>query len=683
MNIPSLIFGFLAVGLYLLCFQLKSTKEIIAAKFFSSICYVLQYFLLGAFVGAAMDALSVLTYAVGYKKDSPIVKKHKVTILIFTNALIVTVGILLYDNVFSILPILGVLFESASNWMKKEKTLRIISLFAVPCWFVYNVACGAYGSAVGSVLAFISIITALARYEKISKEQGLMPKLKEYTERFNKNDEETVIQKVRNEDAFAFLCENAPRLECPDEVIEETFAFRTWTIRKHLKDTADGLMMTEFLPSVPWSGKHNTINAPLFHHLNEYRWFKNAKELNDYLFFFLENKGENAYDYTTPALTAMYEFLTVTGNDALIIENADKFEAYFKKWEELHLTESGLYWSIDDNDAMEWSISGSTPEKDGKALHDEWLKGNRVKGTARPLKGLRPTMNAYMYGDAVTLSRIFALSGNKEKSDFYLSRAKKIKSLTDERLWDGEFYKAIHAESITEDLSYKDIRPEMNVRELIGYIPWIYAMPDQDKAKAFALLKDEECFKAETGFATADKSHERFLYERPHECLWNGYVWPFATSQTINAVISLLNNYEETVISDRDLYDFIYTYAKMHYTVDERGRHSFIDEVMYPDKPIWSSREELKALGWKPIKGGYERGKDYNHSTFIDLVIRGLVGVDINADTLSVKPRVAGIWKWFSLENLTYKNKVYNIYYDEDGTRYGKGCGITVEEKGL
>ena len=137
------------------------------------------------------------------------------------------------------------------------------------------------------------------------------------------------------------------------------------------------------------------------------------------------------------------------------------------------------------------------------------------------------------------------------------------------------------------------------------------------------------------------------------------------------------------MISDRDLYDFIYTYAKMHYTVDERGKHSFIDEVMYPDKPIWSSREELKALGWKPIKGGYERGKDYNHSTFIDLVIRGLVGVDINADTLSVKPRVAGIWKWFSLENLTYKNKVYNIYYDEDGTRYGKGCGITVEEKGL
>lgn len=180
MNIPSLIFGFLAVGLYLLCFQLKSTKQIIACKFFSSICYVLQYFLLGAFVGAAMDALSIFTSAIGYKKDSAFVVKHKFIILILTNAVIVTVGILLYDNLLSLLAIAGVLFESAANWMKKEKTLRIVSLFAVPCWFVYNVACGAYGSAVGSVLAFISIVAALARYSKKDRE----------VDKFNKNGED-------------------------------------------------------------------------------------------------------------------------------------------------------------------------------------------------------------------------------------------------------------------------------------------------------------------------------------------------------------------------------------------------------------------------------------------------------------------------------------------------------------
>ncbi len=113
-----------------------------------------------------MDALSVLTSAIGYKKETPFIAKHKIIILIITNALIITVGVLLYDNLFSLLAIAGVIFESAANWMGKEKTLRIVSLLAVPCWFVYNVACAAYGSAVGSVLAFISIIAALIRYSK-------------------------------------------------------------------------------------------------------------------------------------------------------------------------------------------------------------------------------------------------------------------------------------------------------------------------------------------------------------------------------------------------------------------------------------------------------------------------------------------------------------------------------------
>ena len=179
----------------------------------------------------------------------------------------------------------------------------------------------------------------------------------------------------------------------------------------------------------------------------------------------------------------------------------------------------------------------------------------------------------------------------------------------------------------------------------------------------------------------AEQSHERFLYPFPHECLWNGYVWPYATSQTINAVIRVLNDYNQSVINSADLYDFIKTYAEMHYIYKDNKKVNWIDEVMSPNERIWTSREILKGLGWLECKGGYERGKDYNHSTFIDLVIRGLIGVDENADTLTVKPRIKGIWKWFKLDNLTFKNKTYTVYYDENGTKYNKGVGVTIEEK--
>ena len=166
MKTASLIVGLSAVALYLLCFQLKSAKKILACKLLSSVLYVLQYCLLGAFVGAAMDGCAAVTSTVAYKRDTKFVTKYKIPIIILLNAMILTLGIILYENIFSILAIAGVLFESAAGFMKKEKMIRIVCLFAAPCWLVYNIASEAWGSVVGSVLALVSIISALIRYRK-------------------------------------------------------------------------------------------------------------------------------------------------------------------------------------------------------------------------------------------------------------------------------------------------------------------------------------------------------------------------------------------------------------------------------------------------------------------------------------------------------------------------------------
>ena len=501
-----------------------------------------------------------------------------------------------------------------------------------------------------------------------------------YIQKFNNNDTEYVIQLISNEKSLDFLLQNAPRLYCPDEIIEETFAFRTWTIRKHLRNTDNGIVMTEFLNDVPWADKYNTINAPLFHHLNEYRYFKNADCLLSYIRHFIENIGGNAYQYSTPALTAIYEFLKYTGNENLISSNAQKLEAYFNTWEEKHLCENGLYWSFDNYDAMELSISGTIPDPDAHKIYEDWINGcNPPCISEKILKGLRPTLNAYMYGDAVTLSKIFELVGNHEKSDYYRIKALKIQSLVNEKLWDGDFYKAIHSEDINNDLSFKDLSPERNVRELIAYNLWSYCLPSEDKATMFKYLKDDKVFKSPAGFTTADQSHPLFLYTHPHECLWNGYVWPYATSQALNGVIALLNNYNQDVINNHDLYEFIKVYAQMHYIDIDGKKINWIDEVMHPYPRRWYARDILKKLGNPQTMGGLERGKDYNHSTFIDLVLRGLVGIDTDADTLTVKPRIKGIWKWFKVENISYKKQTYDIYYDEDGSKYNKGIGLIIE----
>ena len=164
MQIAATISGIIAVALFLLCFQLKTRRSIIICNICSRAMYVLQYLLLFAFVGAAMDTASVATSTFAYKKDTNFVRKYKIPILIFLHAGILTIGILLYTNIFSLFAIFGVLFESAASWMRREKMIRIISIFSVLSWLVYNIVSGAYGSAIGSVLALVSIISALIRY---------------------------------------------------------------------------------------------------------------------------------------------------------------------------------------------------------------------------------------------------------------------------------------------------------------------------------------------------------------------------------------------------------------------------------------------------------------------------------------------------------------------------------------
>ena len=169
MKLLSLLFGLLAVALYLLCFWLKTAKSIVACRVLSSLFYVLQYLLLSAFVGAAMDAAALACSYIAYRRDTGFVKRYKIPILIVSYATIVTVGLLLYTGPISLLAIGGVLFESTSNWMRREKVIRLVSLPAVPCWLIYNIAAGAYGAAIGSALALFSVIGALIRYSRLER----------------------------------------------------------------------------------------------------------------------------------------------------------------------------------------------------------------------------------------------------------------------------------------------------------------------------------------------------------------------------------------------------------------------------------------------------------------------------------------------------------------------------------
>ena len=163
------IVGIFAVCLYLLGYLQKKRKNIIILNLSSRLLYIVQYILLGAFEGALLDVCGSASSVLAQNKDRGIIKKHLIPFFIGVNLAIIAIGLSLYVNVFSLFPIIGVLFHTSAFWINDEKWIRRVSLLGCPFWLIYNFASEAYGSCIGDVLSMVSIGIAMIRYDVLPK----------------------------------------------------------------------------------------------------------------------------------------------------------------------------------------------------------------------------------------------------------------------------------------------------------------------------------------------------------------------------------------------------------------------------------------------------------------------------------------------------------------------------------
>ena len=157
--------GILAVIVFVLSYQQKTRRGIVICNVISRGLYVVQYLLLFAFEGAVLDVLGMIASVLAQKKDNLFIKKHLKAVIIGINAVIVIAGLLLYKNIFSMLPMMGVLLHTGAFWLDNEKHIRRISFLGSPFWLVYNLVTGAFGSAIGDIMTMVSIGIAMIRYD--------------------------------------------------------------------------------------------------------------------------------------------------------------------------------------------------------------------------------------------------------------------------------------------------------------------------------------------------------------------------------------------------------------------------------------------------------------------------------------------------------------------------------------
>jgi hypothetical protein len=459
------------------------------------------------------------------------------------------------------------------------------------------------------------------------------------------------------QDPWPWMERNIPWFDSSAKNFEEMYYFRWFAWQKHVISTPKGYVITEFIPKVGWGGYYNTIVDSAPFHLYEARWLRDPAPASDDARFWMSPDAAPR-NYSVALADAIRAVTLATGDRKLGIDLLPAMEANYRAWEATHQDSNGLFWSIDTRDAMEHMISGD---------------------------GYRPTLNSYMYGDAVAISALATEAGDAATAHQYATKAADQRARIEKYLWNprDQFYETVSPardSGIRKERKFKDPGSAMQpsgVRELIGYIPWDFDEPPADHAVAWKQLFDAQGFAGKYGPTTAERRSPRFRFHDSDKCQWNGPSWPFATTQTLRGLANLLEGQKQNFITPEDYLHLFQEYVLSQHLRLANGKViPWIDEDLDADTDEWIARDVLaKRHSREAGRGAY-----YNHSGFADPLITGLVGLRPEAgNKVVIHPLLPrGAWSYFALDGLPYHGHMLTIVYDSTGHHYGRGRGLVL-----
>ena len=474
-------------------------------------------------------------------------------------------------------------------------------------------------------------------------------------------DEEAIARRYFGNDA-PWYRNNIPYFESSDQRLDRVYYYRWQLYRAHQRDLGTlGYVTTEFLDDVEWQRQpYATISAAMHHHINEGRWLRDRRYLNDYIGYMYDRGGIDGR-YTEAVADAVWGRFAVDGDRNAALKHLNAMKRVYAAWDNHYDAAKGLYWIEPIQDATENTI-GSIDASGGI---DGFTGGD----------AFRPSINSYMFANARAISRLAAMAGDAQAARAYAAKARDLRRRVQRSLWHQRFQHFVDRYKVANrHVRYWDF---IRGRELVGFVPWAFGLPADDvrSAVAWTHLTNPDRFAGRAGPRTVEPSYEHYMRQyrfdpagtgRP-ECQWNGPVWPYQITQVLVGLANFLNDYRHRSIGRADYARLLHRYADLHH----QGDRLDLEEDYYPDTG-------------RPIVG-LERSHHYNHSAFADLIISGLVGLRPRADdVLEVNPlapvdaKDPHYLRYFALQDVPYHGRLVTIVFDADGSRYRRGAGLRV-----
>ncbi len=474
---------------------------------------------------------------------------------------------------------------------------------------------------------------------------------------------------------------NIPFLEIDDPEIQQIYFYRWKLFRSHIREIgAEGTTVVEFLPNVPWARQPDTdLNDSAAFHLMEGRWLRSPAVVNSLIGHLYTGGGDDRH-FSEWIAAATEQTTWVTGDPAPALKHLDTMQHIFNLWDDHLDRQRNLYWIEPLLDATEYTIASI--DASGAGFQEHASPDQNQNGFTGGF-AFRPSINSYQYANAMAISRLARAAGQPQVADDYERRAEAIRGAVLSELWNPGMQHFV--DRYQRSTKYVAAGDFIRGRELVGFVPWMFELPPQAQASdsgSYASAWRHALASSELGgpfgLRTVEPSYPRFMTQYRYdfetgrrECQWNGPSWPFQTSQALTGLANLLDDYPRAAASDgiakADYLRLLRQYTHQHLLADGQ-----------PDL-----QEDYDPETGTPIVG-LPRSHHYSHSTDIDLVLSGLIGLRPRPDdVLELNPLVPPEGSsrpihYFAVNQLAYHGHRIALFYDADGSRYHLGRGLSI-----
>lgn len=174
------IFGLCGMTMNVLSYQRKEQREIIFMQLIGSLFFAVNFFMIGAFVGALLNVVGMLRAVAYWQRERFHAQKiHWVFGLGIAYIAIYILSFTVFGTEptaknlsVEILPVIGMIITTVSFYLGRARAVRILGgMINSPLWLTYNIVNFTLGGIISESVSLVSIVLGIIRYDVKKKEK--------------------------------------------------------------------------------------------------------------------------------------------------------------------------------------------------------------------------------------------------------------------------------------------------------------------------------------------------------------------------------------------------------------------------------------------------------------------------------------------------------------------------------